>query len=574
MALTDTLFTGLSGLNVNQTWLNVVGNNIANSNTPAFKASVVSFQPQFYVTNDAGSPATTSSGGSDPNQEGLGAQVGAINVDLSQGAIQATGTDTDMAINGSGYFVVNSDGGNQYTRNGTFTLNPNNQLVNSQGDFVMGYGVDSNFNVVNGNLTPVSIPLGQETLAQATKNASLQGNLNSSGDTATNASILTTQALTDSANGTVTGASLLTNLEDFGTATPAFTAGQTLTLTGTKNSATLPAQTLTVAPTTTVSDLQAFLQGGLGVDPTAPVSAGLPTPGSSIVTAAGGGQQLVLTGNLGSSNAIGIGAGDLTTTGGTSPLSFTDTGGASGESTSTTVTAYDSLGTPVSLDVTATLASKSTTGSTWDFYVSSPNNLATTPIDGGAATVNNSVIGNGTLSFDTNGNLVSSTGTTVDLNRSGSGAQPNQPITLNFSGVSALTDTSSNLVSPSQDGFAIGTLNSFSVGGDGTITGNFSNGLTRTIGQVALATFSNPAGLVNSGGNLFTSGADSGSPTIVTAGTQGSGTIQAGALEQSNVDLSGEFINLIIASTGFSAASRVISTSNELLQNLLQTQSA
>src|SRR5580700_8640309 len=123
MALTDTLFTGLSGLNVNQTWLNVIGNNIANSNTPAFKTSDVVFQPQFYVTNDAGSPATTTSGGSDPNQEGLGAQVGAVNVDLSQGAIQATGVDTDMAINGSGYFIVNGNSGNQYTRDGTFTLN-------------------------------------------------------------------------------------------------------------------------------------------------------------------------------------------------------------------------------------------------------------------------------------------------------------------------------------------------------------------------------------------------------------------------------------------------------------------
>ncbi|HTW93184.1 MAG TPA: flagellar hook-basal body complex protein [Tepidisphaeraceae bacterium] len=574
MALTDSLFTGLSGLNVNQTWLNVIGNNIANSNTTAFKSSNVAFQPQFYVTDDAGSPASATFGGEDPTQEGLGAQIGSINVNLSQGQIQSTGVDTDMAINGQGYFVIQSDGADQYTRDGTFSLNPNNQLVNTDGDFVMGYGVNSNFQVVNTTLQPITIPIGQETIAQATANASLQGNLNSSGTISTNASMLTTQALTDASTGTVTGASLLTNLEDFGTTTPLFTVGQTITLTGSKGSATLPTQTMTVAPTTTVADLQNFLQGGMGVDPTAAVGAGVPAPGSTIVNATGGGQQLVLTGNIGSANAISIGAGDLTTGGGDNPLSFTDTGGANGESTTTSITVYDSLGTPVSLDVTAALASTSSNGSTWDFFVSSPNNQATIPIDGGAANVNNSVIGNGTLTFNTNGDLVSSTGTTIDLNRTGTGADPNQPITLNFGSVSSLTDTSSNLVSPSQDGFAIGTLNSFSIGGDGTITGNFSNGLTRTIGQVALATFANPAGLVNTGDNIFNAGSDSGTPTVVTPGAQGSGTLQAGALEQSNVDLSGEFINLIIASTGFSAASRVISTSNQLLQALLQTQTA
>jgi flagellar hook protein FlgE len=109
------------------------------------------------------------------------------------------------------------------------------------------------------------------------------------------------------------------------------------------------------------------------------------------------------------------------------------------------------------------------------------------------------------------------------------------------------------------------------VGDDGTITGSFSNGLTRTLGRVAMATFSNPAGLVDKGGNQFVAGSNSGVPVIASPLTLGAGSIRSGALELSNVDLSEEFINLIISSTGFSAASRVISTSDQLLTELLNS---
>jgi flagellar hook protein FlgE len=122
-----------------------------------------------------------------------------------------------------------------------------------------------------------------------------------------------------------------------------------------------------------------------------------------------------------------------------------------------------------------------------------------------------------------------------------------------------------------QDGSQIGTLESFSVGADGAITGSYSNGQTKALGQVAIATFANQDGLVDQGGNEFTAGAGSGAAVISTPGQLGSGQIVAGALEQSNVDLSTEFVNMIVASTGFSAASRVISTSNQLITDLLNS---
>src|SRR5215467_9162493 len=115
MALTSTLYTGLSGLDVNQTRLNVVGNNIANANTVAFKSSRALFKPQFYATDAGGTPPSAEFGGTNPSQRGLGAQVATIEKDFSPGSIEPTGKPTDLAIDGTGFFVVKGE--NQtYTR--------------------------------------------------------------------------------------------------------------------------------------------------------------------------------------------------------------------------------------------------------------------------------------------------------------------------------------------------------------------------------------------------------------------------------------------------------------------------
>ena len=120
-----------------------------------------------------------------------------------------------------------------------------------------------------------------------------------------------------------------------------------------------------------------------------------------------------------------------------------------------------------------------------------------------------------------------------------------------------------------QDGQSAGTLQSFALGADGTITGAFSNGLKQTIGRLALGSFTNPSGLEKAGGSLFRTSVNSGDPQVGAAGTGGRGSLSGGALEMSNVDLSSEFTNLIVAQRGFQANSRVITTSDEVLQELV-----
>src|SRR4051812_27866154 len=141
MALTTALFTGLSGLDVNQTRLAVVGNNIANANTVAFKSSRALFKPQFYVTDSAGTSPSSDFGGTNPNQRGLGAQVSSIDRDFSAGSIEPTGKSTDMAIDGEGFFIVQGSE-QRFTRDGAFNLNSSNQLVTASGEFVQGYSSD------------------------------------------------------------------------------------------------------------------------------------------------------------------------------------------------------------------------------------------------------------------------------------------------------------------------------------------------------------------------------------------------------------------------------------------------
>jgi flagellar hook protein FlgE len=280
------------------------------------------------------------------------------------------------------------------------------------------------------------------------------------------------------------------------------------------------------------------------------------------INAAGSFSTLTITGNRGAENALSLAGNAFTNVPGAVPLSFQDdpTSNPTGESVFTSFVAYDSLGTPLTVNLTAVLETKADTGNTWRFYAQSGDDTDAQAFDPAALTHPGMLLGTGTITFDNAGQLVGATNTSISVTRANTGATTPLAVQLDFANLTSLTSRGSELVMTEQDGSATGTLNSFSIGADGTITGSFSNGLTRTLGQVALATFNNPEGLVDRGG-------------VMTATPQqlGAGSIRSGALELSNVDLSEEFINLIVASTGFTAASRVISTSDRLLTELLNT---
>jgi flagellar hook protein FlgE len=571
----------LSGLDVSQQAINVIGNNIANVNTTAFKSSSVNIKPQFYITSNQGSAATTSFGGTNPEQEGLGAAIDSTTTDFSSGELTSTGVPTDMAINGAGFFVVQGQT-QQFTRDGNFTLNDQNQLVTTTGQFVQGYGADANGNVNTAALQNITIPIGSLAQAQATTSATLQGNLDSGGTVATGASILNSGPITDITSGTPatpTSTTLLTNVASASApTTPLFTVGQTITVTPQKGGRDLAPTSMTVTATDTLATLQSFYSQAAGIDTNAPAT-GTETPGVTLGTLTGdpaNSARLIITGNTGTANALEITSSDTTSSTGPVPISFADgtdtngnVSGATGESVNTSFTTYDSLGNPVTVDVTATLQSTSNTGSTWSFYATSPQDTNATTFTPGST---GSIVGDGTLSFDNSGKLISTTGTNISIARANTGATTPMNVALDFSNMTALASSSSALTSATQNGFAEGTLSTFSVGGNGTITGSFTNGQTQVLGQIAVATFNNNEGLVNDGSNLYSAGPSSGQAVIGPAEQNGAGSVNSGELEGSNVDLSQQFTDLITQSTGFTASSRVITTADQLITALLQSQ--
>ena len=182
-----------------------------------------------------------------------------------------------------------------------------------------------------------------------------------------------------------------------------------------------------------------------------------------------------------------------------------------------------------------------------------------------------------TVNFDptsgaTNGQIVPASDQTFTFDPSSSFPAWTGAVTADLSGLTQFGGKTTAIAnSPvTGGGSALGTLESFSLGNDGTITGVYSNGLRQAIGQLALANFANPGGLTKAGNSSYVVGDNSGAPQIGVAGAGGRGTLSAGALEMSNVDLSQEFTGLIIAQRGFQANSKVITTSDQILQDLVQ----
>jgi flagellar hook protein FlgE len=234
---------------------------------------------------------------------------------------------------------------------------------------------------------------------------------------------------------------------------------------------------------------------------------------------------------------------------------------------STSVTVYDSRGKAHQVDVYF----RRTDAGTWEWHALADGG----GLEGGTAGTAE-VVGTGTLTFDGEGKLQSSTGT---MTFNPAGAVAPQELTLDFgdplseggTGLAGITsfDATSATTFQSQDGHGAGTLASVSVDSEGNVIGAFTNGQTRILGQVAVADFPAPDQLERVGGNLFNAVPAAGEPTIGIAGQGGRGAVVAGALEASNVDLAQEFVQMISAQRNFQANSKTITTADQLLNELI-----
>ena len=560
MGLTSALNTSLNGLVLNETSIDVLGNNIANAGTNGFKASNVLFTTQLSRTLSVGSKPTAQLGGTNPRQIGLGATTAAIAKDFTQGSVTNSASPSDLAIQGDGLFIVRGAGGDVYTRAGNFSPNSQNLLINPQGMRVQGYGVNADFELITTQTTDLSIPLGELTIAQRTQNIKMSGALMPTGEVGMQGTQIQSAVLYADATQTTlaTAGTALASVYD-GTGNALFTTGQTLSFAARKGGRTLDAATLPVAAATTLGDLAAMMQDALGIDATAAVPNDGNTggrPGVSI-NAAG---QIEIVGNRGTVNEIGVTAGDLTSDGAAVSFGFAKAVSAGGESAITDFIVYDSLGAPMEVKMTAALESISATTTTFRWYMESADDSR-----------RGTAVATGTVTFDSVGNVIAGGKAEFSLQRDDTAATSPMQITMDLSGIAGISSQTagSKLSLGSQDGSAPGTLVNFVIDEAGVINGVFDNGIFRTLGQVTLARFSNPQGLIDAGGGTFTEGVTSGPPFLTTPGNFGAGTLRSGAIELSNTDIGRSLVDLIVASTNYRGNARVISSVQQLVDELL-----
>ncbi|PWC14284.1 flagellar hook protein FlgE [Brenneria roseae subsp. americana] len=218
---------------------------------------------------------------------------------------------------------------------------------------------------------------------------------------------------------------------------------------------------------------------------------------------------------------------------------------------SRTLTTYDSQGNTHNIN----LYFVKTADNNWDVYGIDSSDASATTQD------------LGTLEFDSSGRLIAGADLTVETN--GINGSADNEFTISFTGTTQQSASASSISSSDQDGYTAGSLSSYTINNDGTITGTYSNGKTQLLGQIVMASFANPQGLKSEGNNVWSSTSSSGAAIVGTAGLGVFGTLTSGALESSNVDLSSELVNMIVAQRNYQSNAQTIKTQDAILNTLV-----
>ena len=539
MALQNSLFTGVSGLRNHQIMLDVIGNNIANVNTIGYKSSRVTFSDTFNYFLRYGADGSEVNGGSNAFQVGLGMKINSVDRNWNQGTFENTGILTDLALQGKGLFVLKSNGETFYSRAGAFTFDAEGRLVNTQNGAIVQGKMGSDGVIPPGNrLEDIKLDLGLKLPAVATTEIKWGGNLNSSSSLTRTEEVLHTGNINNGLNIGDT-VSRTTSIYDHNgnkyslVTTYEKTAADTFELSFNVLDADGNAVNTTPPNTTTyeaVFDVSGDLLTINGAAP-APIN--------------------ILENTLGLNFNINLNG--ISQTAGTTTLSSIADSNRDPNIVRGTVTVFDSLGVAHAL----TLQFTKTSANEWNWNASIPST---------SGTLTNY---EGTISFNADGSISGYTPNPLQLGFNPSNGSNSQSINFDFgTAFSGMTQTASSSVlsALSQNGSASAVLSNLSIDQYGYIVGVFSNGQSRNLAQIMVATFNNLNGLVSTGSNMYQVSANSGEAFIGTPGELTQTTIQSRSLEQSNVDLTEEFTRMIVSQRGFQANARVITVSDTLLQ--------
>ncbi len=551
MSLLNSLFSGVSGLRNHQSMMDVIGNNIANVNTIGFKGSRVTFSDAFNQFVKAGTNPTATTGGTNTFQVGLGTRVNSIDRNWNQGTVERTGITTDLALQGPGMFIMKNNGELVYSRAGAFQFDADGKLVSSQnGSIVQGKIANTDGVVPPGNtLEDILIDTNMKLPAEATTAINWGGNLKSSSALTRSEEVLQMGNINSALPGPFETESTIYN--EYG---EAFTLKLTYTATANANEYDL---SYDVLDSTSVSVGNGALANPILFEEN-PVGSGTFVMDAASVALFDGVNNRI---NIPANNIdFTFDATSVTQNSATTTLSSSADGNRTPNVVSGSVTGFDSLGNAHQVTIKFTKINDNQ----WTWTSSVP---ATSTANGQVASVT------GTMTFNSDGTLnpanIAPNNPQFTFVPSGGGNPV--VIDLNFgSGFNGVTQTaSSSVVSAlSQNGSASASLSNVNIDQYGNIVGIFSNGSSKTLAQMMVATFPNLNGLISTGENMFTAYANSGEPRVTTMGEESATTVLAGALEQSNVDLSEEFTKMIVSQRGFQASARVITTADNLLQEI------
>lgn len=507
------LFSGISGLKVHQTKMDVIGNNISNVNTVGFRAGSVNFTDVFYQTTQGstGPNAETGAAGTNAMQIGLGANVAAIAVDLSgTGATQRTDRGMDLMINGDAFLIVKSNGNTYFTKSGALDLDANGMLMcTTNGASVLGWGVDANGEIRKDMADTLTLRGGTNEYSdpEATTAVTLKGNIDK----------IDPQVL-------ATGEGYPIAVSVFDQLGNSYTVKMVVKQDASDES----------LYNLSISDI-------IGPD------------GKTALTV----WDTTLNSNQGGWKL--------------NPVLFKDSGEcvvklgeATIDASHLTINEDGSIDSST-LAMTGTVPQLKFDGDSGDFtWVGAAPAAGADPDDAGILL----------LKMTEATPAVGTTAATPPHNANN--AFPAVGVKIDFSDLTMYAGGGVCSVKPTRGdknnengGHKYGTLSGFTIQQDGKIYGRFSNGDSRLFGQIAVATFANPSGLEAVGNSMYEASMNSGDFDGIGIDISEVGKFSVGALEMSDVDLATEFTNMITTQRGFQANSRTITTSDSMLEELV-----
>ena len=554
MSIYGALFSGVSGLSAHAQAMGMLSDNITNVNTVGYKETTARFST--LVTSSATSAAYAPGGVRSTPQQLID----------KQGLLTSSVSPTDLAVNGSGFMVVTdtatpgSDAREYLTRAGSFTPDVDGYLRNAGGYFLRAYGIDDEGSV-DTTLSTVNVANFPPTL-RVTENVGFQANLKASQAVSTEAAAARSRAEFD-----ITDTQSSADATDFRLTVGAVTV-----------------TTFDVSAATGGTDLATILQAELRTQDGGNTDISVEWEDDILYvydalgrTVSGGSLRDATTAEIDSSITYVAQAYDA------SDSTMNMASGSVNPDFSRSVEIYDSLGTPRTLTYSFL---KSEFANQWhvEVYVE-PASLTTGVTDG--------QVMRGTLAFNTDGtwdlsNSSFDDGAGTALTDSDGDFTTDIPFDTADLGIDAQTvtfdwgtdgtadgmtqyDGESTLVSTAVDGAQVGQLAAISIDENGMLTAIFENGITMDKYQIPIGLVPNPNGLGAHSGNVFIQTAQSGDLTKRTPGTNGAGLFAPSSLEASTVDLANEFSKMIMAQRAFSAAAKIITTSDEMLDELLRT---